>query len=339
MDTVAVELAVGRSAEMIFDIARAFDRVGIGGAALEFMKQRAVRLAHDLGQHVEAAAMRHADHDLPHAEIAAALDDLLQRRDQRFSPIETEALGAGELDIAELLEAFGLDQLVENGTAAFTGKADLLVRALDALLDPGLLRRVTDVHELDAERLAIGALADRDDFAQRAIFEPEHVIEEDLAIKVGIREAIGARVELFAVARGLDAKRIEIGVEMTAHAVGADQHQRADGIAGGLVQFGGRDLGALGGGLVLGLCRDLAADRLLELDPVAVEGACEIVLRRQGPVVAGPGRAFGIPADIRRRVLQALEELLPLRVDRGRIPLIAGVNVVDVSGIGALQKR
>ena len=171
MDAVAVELAVRRGAEMVLDVARAFDRVGIGRAALELMEQRAVRLAHHLGQHVEAAAMRHADHDFLHAEIAAALDDLLQRGDQRFAAVEAEALGAGELDVAELLEAFGFDQLVQDGAAAFAGEADLLVRTLDALLDPGLLRGVGDVHELDAERLAVGALADRDDLAQRAVFE------------------------------------------------------------------------------------------------------------------------------------------------------------------------
>ena len=166
MDPVVVELAVRRGAEMIFDVAGAFDRVGIGRAALEFMEQRAMRLAHHLGQHVEAAAMRHADHDFLHAEIAAALDDLLQRRDQRFAAVEAEALGAGEFDIAEFLEAFGLDQLHQDGAAAFAGETDFLVRALDALLDPGLLRGVGDVHELDAERLAVGALADRDDLAQ-----------------------------------------------------------------------------------------------------------------------------------------------------------------------------
>ncbi|MCK7472851.1 MAG: hypothetical protein MZV49_03605 [Rhodopseudomonas palustris] len=33
-----------------------------------------------------------------HAELAAALDDLLERRDQRFAAVEAEALGAGEFD-------------------------------------------------------------------------------------------------------------------------------------------------------------------------------------------------------------------------------------------------
>src|SRR5689334_5703460 len=213
---------------MVLDVAGAFDRVRVGRAALEFMEQCAVRLAHHLGQHVEAAAMRHAQHDFLYAEIAAALDDLLQRRDQRFSTVEAEALGAGGLEIAELVKALGFDQLVEDRTAPLTGEADLLVRTLDALLDPGFLSGIGDVHELDAERLAVGPLADRDDLAQRAVFEAEHVVEEDLAVEISLSKAIGARVEFLAVARRLDAERIELGVEMTAHPVGADQHQRAN---------------------------------------------------------------------------------------------------------------
>src|SRR3954454_23944954 len=119
------------------------------------MKQRAVRLAHHLGQHVEAAAMRHADHDFLYAEIAAALDDLLERRDQRLGAIQTEPFGAGEFEITEFFETFGLDQFGQDGPATLAGETDLLVRPLDALLNPALLRGVADVHELDAEGLAV----------------------------------------------------------------------------------------------------------------------------------------------------------------------------------------
>src|SRR5882672_4583070 len=164
------------------------------------MKQRAMRLAHHLGQHVEPAAMRHAQNDFLHAEIATALDDLLERRNQRFSAVEAEALGAGELEVAEFLKAFGLDQLVQDRAASLARKTDLLVRTLDALLDPGLLRGVGDVHELDAERLAVGAFADRDDLAKRAVFEAEHVVEEYLAVEIAFGKSIRARIEFFAVA-------------------------------------------------------------------------------------------------------------------------------------------
>src|SRR5581483_1844197 len=210
-------------AEMVLHVARALDVVGVGRAALELMEQRAVGLAHHLRQHVEAAAMRHADDDFLHAEIAAALDDLLQRRDQRLAAVEPEAFCSGELGVAEFLEAFGLDQLVEDGAATLAGEADLLVRTLDALLNPGLLRRVRDVHELDAERLAVGPLAQRDDLAQGAVFEAKHMIEEDLAVEITLFKAVAARVELFAGGMHLDAEGIEIGVEVAAHAIGADQ--------------------------------------------------------------------------------------------------------------------
>ena len=64
MDLVAVELAVRRGAEVVFDVARAADVGGIGRAAGEFVEDRLRRLAHDVGEDVEAAAVGHADVDL-----------------------------------------------------------------------------------------------------------------------------------------------------------------------------------------------------------------------------------------------------------------------------------
>ena len=54
---------------MVLDVARALDVVGIERAALELVKQRAVRLAHHLGQNVEAPAMGHAQDDVLHAQV------------------------------------------------------------------------------------------------------------------------------------------------------------------------------------------------------------------------------------------------------------------------------
>src|SRR6476646_8079037 len=204
------------------------------------MKQRAVRLPHHLRQHVEAAAMRHADDDFLHAEIAAALDNLLQRRNQRFTAVEAEALGAGEFEIAEFLEAFGLDQLVEDRAAALAGEADFLVRALDAFLYPAFLRGIGDVHELDAKRLAVCAPADRDDLAQSRVFKPQYMVEEDFAVEIAVDKAIRARIKFLAIAPRLNAERIEPGVEMAAHAVGPDQHQGAHRIARRQVDLGRR---------------------------------------------------------------------------------------------------
>ena len=121
------------------------------------------------------------------------------------------------------------------------------------------------MQELDAERLAVGAAQDGDDLAQGREFEAEHLVEEDLAVEIGLGEAVGARIELRLVLLRLEPERIELGVEMAAGAVGADQHQRVDGIARGLLHLGGGNLDALG----LRLALDLVADGLLDLAPVA----------------------------------------------------------------------
>ena len=114
----------------------------------------------------------------------------------------------------------------------------------DALLDPGFLRRVGDVHELDAERLAVGAPQDRENLAQGRELEAEHLVEEDRAVHVGFAEAVGARIEVGLVVARLEPERIEIGVEMAARPIGADQHQRMNRIARRLLHVLGGKLDA-----------------------------------------------------------------------------------------------
>ena len=134
--------------------------------------------------------MRHADDDLAHAERTAPLDDLLKRRDHGFAAVEAKALGPGEFHIAEFFEAFGFNQLVEDGALAFAGERNFLVRSLDALLDPALLRGAGNVEEFDAERLAIGPPQDSDDLAHGAEFEPKHIVEENPAIEIALAETV-----------------------------------------------------------------------------------------------------------------------------------------------------
>ena len=235
---VAVEGAVRGGAEVVLHVARALDVVGLERAALELVEDGAVRLAHDVGEHVEAPAVRHADDDLLDAELAAALDDLLQRRHHGFGAVEAEALGARVLHVGELLEDLGLDQLVEDRLLALDGEGDVLVLALDALLDPGLLRRRGDVHELDADVPAVGAAQDLQDLAHGGHLEAQHLVDEDRAVEVGLREAVGLGPQLLVHLALGEAQRIEIGRQMPHGAIGADQHQRADAVLGG-AQGGG----------------------------------------------------------------------------------------------------
>src|SRR6476469_4000033 len=152
--------------------------------------------------------MGHAEDDLVQAELAAALDDLLERRDHRLAAIEAEPLGAGIFDIEEMLEALRLDQLVEDRPLAFGGEADALVGPLDALLDPGLLARIGNVHELDPQRRAVGALEDGDDLVEGGPLETEHIVDEDRPVHVLRTEAVEGRIELGMALRILEAQRV-----------------------------------------------------------------------------------------------------------------------------------
>src|SRR5581483_7681383 len=96
-------------------------------AALELVKDLAVRLAHHVGQNVQPTAMSHAQHDFLHAKLSATLDDLFECRNRRFTAVNSEALGAQEAQPAELLEAFRLHKLVQDRTLAFRRERNLLV--------------------------------------------------------------------------------------------------------------------------------------------------------------------------------------------------------------------
>src|SRR6185437_10975188 len=184
--------------------------------------------------------------------------DLLQGRDRRFGAVETEALSAGEFQVAEFFEALGLDQLVEDGALALAGERDFLVGTLDTFLNPELLVAVGQMEEFDAQRLAIGAPQDGDDLAQRTEFESQNVVEKNPPVEIGLAEAVRAGLKLLLALGRFESERIELGVEMTARPVGADQHQGPDRIARWALNLRGRQVDAAR----LRLLLDLGADRL-----------------------------------------------------------------------------
>ena len=75
----------------------------------------------------------------------------------------------------ELFIAFGFDQLVQDGFAAFAGEGDFLAVAFDPFFQPSGLFGIGDVHVLQREGAAIGAFDDLDDLAHLRGQVGEHV--------------------------------------------------------------------------------------------------------------------------------------------------------------------
>src|SRR5262245_2950266 len=279
----------------------------MGRAAPELVEDRPIGLGHDISENVETAAMRHADHDLADTELAAALDNLLERRHHRLAAIETEALGAGVFHFEEALERLGLDQLLQDRHLALGGETGLA--PLHAVLNPRPLLGVGAVHVLGADMAAVGRLETVEDLAERRTFEAENAADIDRTIVVALGEAVGLGLKLGMLASLDQFERVELGGEVAAGAIIADQHA------------GGERVARCGKGVAL------AAYALR---------ACG----KQSPLrLWRPGGAARFGQHALLVVFEVGEEGAPIGIDRGGILLVTGVEFGEVGGVRALKER
>src|SRR5205085_11517402 len=112
------------------------------------------------GEDVEAAAVRHADHDLADAQCAAIFDHRLERGDHGFAAVQAEALGADIFAGEEFLPLLAMDHLLEDRLLALGGETDLRLAALEPILEEASLLDVRNVHIFEADMAAIIAPED-----------------------------------------------------------------------------------------------------------------------------------------------------------------------------------
>ena len=224
----SANLAVARGAEMVFDVARALDVVRVDRIALEFGEDRGDGLADEIGEHVEPAAMRHADHEFAEAELGAAPEDRFERRHQQLGAFEAKPLGAGVTAIEEALEGLGPGQARQNSFPFGRGRRRPGVPPLEFVLEEGAFGQHLNMHVLDADPAAIGLAQQRQELAQTGALAAEQMVEPDLAVEIAVKKPVGPVVELGLRGAPIAAERVEIGFEMAAHPVGADQLHGAD---------------------------------------------------------------------------------------------------------------
>ena len=108
--------------EVVLDVAGAALVVRDDGVdrplALELAQDRLVRAADRVGEHIQAAAVRHADHDLVRAGVGGDLDRLVEHRHHRVEALDRELLLAEERAAEVLLEAFDARERARAGGPA-----------------------------------------------------------------------------------------------------------------------------------------------------------------------------------------------------------------------------
>ena len=151
----------------------------------------------------------------------------------RLAAVQAEALGAGEALVQEALEALGLDQLLQDGDLALRREGDLLVAALDALLQPGLLVGIGDVHVLHADVAAVGARAGSPGSRGGSRSPgPAHSRGRSAGRSRSRRSRSWPGRARLASPLSARPSGSRLAAQVAAHPVGADHHDGAQGIQG-----------------------------------------------------------------------------------------------------------
>ena len=81
---------LGGETEVIFDIAITTTQIG-NSRAFKFVEDALIGFAHDVGQHIEASAVGHADDDLFDTQFGALVDNSVQAGNSRFASFQRES--------------------------------------------------------------------------------------------------------------------------------------------------------------------------------------------------------------------------------------------------------
>ncbi len=102
--------SVIRIAQVILDVAVPF--TVLRAPLLELREDHLVGLIQHMRQHVQAAAVGHPDHHLLNAQVCPVIDQRVDQRNDRFAPLQREALLVLLSDVQELFKSLRRDQLV-----------------------------------------------------------------------------------------------------------------------------------------------------------------------------------------------------------------------------------
>ena len=151
-------------------------------------------------------------------------------------PSRREPLLSDELGLQEGLEDLRLVELVQDPQVLLAGQR--LVRPLDPILDPLALRRLLDVHVLDAGGPAVGVAQDARDL--RIFIRPSPPAKRSgrkLTVQVPQRQAVRLHVKIMMAALAV-LQRIGVGHQVAAHPIGVD-HLHDPGLLRDLVLVDG----------------------------------------------------------------------------------------------------
>ncbi len=194
----------------------------------EFGKDRFVGATHGVGQHIETAAVGHADHDLAGTLLRGQLDDQIEHGHQHVHALDRESLLTEIGLMQELLERLDLHQSLIQPLLVGRCQWGAVLTTLDHLPQPDALGMIGDVLQLVGHRAAVGFLQARQRLGQRfaGAGDPQDG-DRDSCHGIGV-EAEGAGIQS-GIADRHAAERVEVRGQVSVGTVGFHQrHCRTD---------------------------------------------------------------------------------------------------------------
>ena len=210
---------VARVTHVVLHVAAA--RVLLRVEVLELAEDVPGRLADDVGEHVQAAAVGHAKDDLHRALRCDLLDREVEQGDQALGALERKALGSQVLLLDELLEHRGVDQLLQDPDLLVAAELNPVAADLHPFLQPGSDFQVVDVHELGADVVAVRFAHPFEQFAHRRRVGAGDAGGGHRTVQVALADPQTLELE-FLRQHGRIAERVDVGVEVAADPVVAD---------------------------------------------------------------------------------------------------------------------
>jgi hypothetical protein len=205
---------------VVLHVAAAEVKLGVG--VLELAENVARALAHDVGEHVQAAAMGHSEHDLVHSMLRRTIDGEGEERNQALRALERKTLRAHEFLLDELFEDGGVRKLREDSKLLDARELDTVFRAFHPILEPVFHTEIVDVHELHADRTAVRVPEPREDRAQREHLRSRDGATREAPVEIGGTQAVKFRIEL-GLARARKPERVDLSNHMPTNSIGSDE--------------------------------------------------------------------------------------------------------------------
>ena len=239
--------------EVVLDVAGASfvvrdDRVD-RPLALELAENRLVGEADRVHEHVQAAAVRHADHDLVRSRAGGDLHRLVEHRHHRVQALDRELLLAEERAAEVLLEPLDASERLQQADALIGLQRLPVAARLDRLPEPDPLGVIRKVLDLVGHRAGVDLAQRRERFLQRLAGDVHaQQLCRDPRLQLRRQRRDQARLVERGIAERLGAERVEARRQMAVHPVCLDEsHCGSDAAEQGLVDRGRRcDCRALG---------------------------------------------------------------------------------------------